>query len=190
MGLAERGTRGQTLANARDFCVERRGRDAWERVRETLSKETAAAAEGADRGTWYPITIYTELHDAIAKVLGAPPGDFAIMKELGYYAAEYDVTKTMRLFLRVARPSWLMHGYGTLWTKYHGSGRWQMLSGGPRRLQARLTGWETTSEAACVSVAAFVERFLQLVGGEGARVTRPRCAQRGDPFCEYICRWD
>jgi predicted hydrocarbon binding protein len=187
MNRGERVVRGQTLVNASAFCSERFGEEGWQRVREALPPQSADVFENADRGSWYDLDIYTEVLDTITHVLG--DGDLRIMEKLGYYAAEQDLTKTMQLFVRVATPAFLMRGYAQLWGRYHSTGTWRVEKEGPCRLRARLSGWDS-SEAACVSVGSFIERFVQLVGGHNARVMRTKCASRGDSQCEYICEWE
>lgn len=186
MGRHDATVRGRTLANARSFCLERFGKDGAARVAEALSPRAATIFAEPDAGAWYPLATYTEILDTLTRVHG--DSETRVMEELGYFAAENDLTKTMQLFLRVATPAFLVRGYAQLWSRYNSSGTWRVHEEGPRRLRAELTGWDS-SEAACVSVAAFIERFLQLVGGHAARVTRQRCASRGDPCCEYLLEW-
>ena len=75
------------------------------------------------------------------------------------------------------------------WRRYQDSGEWSVEPVGPLAARARLSGWASRSDATCVRLATYIERFLQLAGGQGAKVSRVKCCSRGDRFCEYHCEW-
>jgi hypothetical protein len=186
VGSAE--VRGVALINARRFCLDRYGDAGWKRVLGELPPEDVKVLEGVGQLGWYEVGIYDRLHESIDRVLGS--GDHRTMIELGRYSAEHDLTVTMRLFMRVASPQFLLKRHVDLWRRYQSSGAWTVESEAARRVRLSLTGWASRSEATCVRLASYMERFLQIVGAHRARITRTKCCSRGDLACEYLIEWD
>lgn len=179
--------KGLVLLNAQSFCRERFGDAGWTRVLDALGPEDRGVMEGAVHVGWYPIGLYDRLHEAIDRELG--DGHFTLMRPLGHYCAEHDLTKVHRVFFRMASPSFLMARYGEFWRRYQDTGTWTVHRPSDLHVRCTLAGWASTSETTCVRLAAYVERFLALVGANGVHLTRTKCTARGDAVCEYDAKW-
>lgn len=180
--------KGLVLLNARTFCVERFGKQGWERVRDALSPHDRDVMDSAVHVGWYEVGVYDHVHDAMVAELGG--GDFAVMIDSGHFSADRDLTTVHRLFARMATVEFLLTKYGEFWKRYQDTGRWQIEREGPHVVRAKLTGWASRSEATCIRLGGYIERFLQIVGAQGAKVTRLKCAVRGDRHCELLCEWE
>ncbi|MBX3191004.1 MAG: hypothetical protein KF819_28670 [Labilithrix sp.] len=179
--------KGLVLVNARDFCRDRFGPSGWDRVIDALPTADRAVIAGVVQVGWYDLALYDRVHETIEVVHGRDAS--SIMTELGHYCAERDLTTVHRLFLRMASVGFVLGKYGEYWRRYQDSGEWTVSTEGPRRVRGTLSGWGSTSEATCARLAAYVERFCELCGAKGARVTRARCRTRGDRVCEYLIEW-
>jgi len=180
--------KGLVLLNARTFCTERFGDQGWSRVRDSLSPSDLEIVDGAVHVGWYDLGIYDRLHETVDRVLG--DDDLRLMVDLGHYCAEHDLSTVHRLFMRMASPSFLLSKYGEFWRRYQDSGTWAVDREAPKRVRCTLSNWGSRSEATCVRLSSYIERFLQLAGGKGARALRTKCNARGDRSCEYLCEWD
>jgi hypothetical protein len=179
--------KGIVLVNAREFCHARFGEEGFSRVVASLPEGDRAVVEEALPVGWYDLGVYDRLHEAIVAELG--DHDLAIMVPLGHFCAEHDLTTIHRVFLRMASADFLFSKYGDFWRRYQDTGQWSMTRENERCVRATLSSWGSTSEATCVRLAAYMEKFLELCGAHGARATRTRCRSRGDAVCEYRLAW-
>jgi len=89
----------------------------------------------------------------------------------------------------MATPSFLLSKYGDYWHRYQDSGDWNVVREGERHVRATLSNWGSVSVPTCVRLSAYIEKFVDLVGAQGTRVTRTKCRSRGDRVCEYDIHW-
>jgi hypothetical protein len=179
--------KGLVLLNARDFCVERFGIDGWSHVVDALATEERDVVDAAVHVGWYDIALYDHVHEAIDSELGR--GDGVLMRSLGHWCAERDLTTVHRMFMRLLSPSFLLKKYGDYWKRYQDSGEWNVVREDERRIRATLSRWGSVSEPTCIRLGAYIEKMLELSGGRGALTTRPKCRSRGDAACEYVVEW-
>lgn len=179
--------RGLVLTNAKLFCLERFGEAGWWRVLDALAKNDRDVAESAVTVGWYDLGVYDRVHETIDRVLGK--GNFSLMRPLGYFCAERDLTTVHRIFARLATTTYLLTKYGEYWRRYQDTGIWNVERQSERCVRATLAQWGSTSEASCVRLAGYIEGFLETVGAKGAKVERTKCRSRGNDVCEYMSTW-
>jgi predicted hydrocarbon binding protein len=179
--------RGLVFSNAKLFCVDRFGESGWWRVLDALPKADRDVLEAAVTVGWYDLGVYDRAHEAIDRVLGE--GDLRLMKTLGHFCAERDLTTIHRVFARLSTPTSLLTKYGEYWRRYQDTGVWTVQREAERTVRAALAQWGSTAEASCVRLAAYIEGFLSQIGAKGVNVRRMKCRARGDDVCEYLAEW-
>jgi hypothetical protein len=179
--------KGTLLLSTQAFVVERWGRSEWERVVAGMSPEDRDVLAEALAMGWYAIGVYERLNRRIDGLLG--DGTMALMSPLGRFAAEHDLRTFHRIFLRFANPAMVIEKSAELWRRYQDSGSWNVHRVSPTRLTATLTGWGISDEIACVRLAAYCGRMLELVGAKDLQLRRLQCIGRGDKSCVFDAHW-
>lgn len=179
--------RGLVFTNAKLFCVERFGESGWWRVLDALPPKDRDVLEAAVTVGWYDLGVYDRAHEAIDRVLGS--GDASLMRPLGRFCANRDLTTVHRVFARLSTPTYLLGKYGEYWRRYQDTGVWTVNREGERTVRASLAQWASRSEASCERLAGYIEGFLDTIGANGTKVERVRCRSRGDRVCEYVAVW-
>jgi hypothetical protein len=114
--------------------------------------------------------------------------DPRIVEALGRYAAEADLTRIHRVFLRMANPAFVLEKAAELWGRFFDSGRWE-IARVPRGADASLVGAGIVHEVFCRNLQAYLQRLFELVGAKSVTVRHTACRTRGDARCTFIVRW-
>jgi predicted hydrocarbon binding protein len=179
--------KGIVLLNAKRFTLDELGEDAWKRVLGELTGEDRDTLASAVSVGWYEMGVYDRLHGTMERVLGDKRG--ALMRRLGRYCAEHDLTTVHRAFFRLASPAFLLEKYADFWRRYQDSGTWTVAREGETRAHAALIGWASHEEACCTRLGAYIGRMLELIVRKEVRVSHAKCCVRGDARCEYALDW-
>ena len=137
-------------------------------------------------GTWYPYEAYTDLIVAVDRHVGC--GDYALMPELGRYAARQDagtVFKVLSIFVSVEKTlPWI----GRLWGEYCDTGTFvsESQKGSSR---TELQGFPEIHPGHCGVMAGWFAEMCLVLKAKSSEVEHTRCVHRGDPLCEYFVRW-
>ena len=180
--------KGIVLLNAKRFTVDAFGDEGWQRVLAELPAGDRDTLGGAVSMGWYEMGVYDHLHATMERVLGGDKRG-ALMRRLGRYCAEHDLTTVHRAFFRLASPAFLMEKYGDFWRRYQDSGAWSVSRDGETRVHAALAGWASNEDACCARLGAYIGRMIELVVRKDVRVTHAKCHVRGDARCEYVLDW-
>jgi predicted hydrocarbon binding protein len=179
-------TKGIGFSNVRAFTIGRFGDPGWAAVVETLPKEDREELLSVIPVGWYSLALYARLIRALDKVHGR--GDLALMKDLGRYEAEQDLTTIHRVFLRFANPAFIVEKTGEYWKRFHDTGTWNVTRD-DHGVSAVLDGWGVVDSALCRELSSYITRVLELVGAKNVVVEHPKCRGRADPQCVFRGRW-
>jgi predicted hydrocarbon binding protein len=186
MAEGEAKTKGIGFTNVKSFTVGRFGEPGWTAVLEKLGPKDRDELQAVIPVGWYSLELYARLIRAVDQVHGR--GDLGMMKELGRYEAEHDLTTIQRAFLRLFNPAFAVEKTGEYWKRFHDTGTWHVTRD-PHGLSAVLDGWGVVDTALCREVVAYLTRFLELVGAKNVAVEHPKCRGRADPQCLFKARW-
>lgn len=160
-----------------------------ERLAAQCSPELRANLEaGFDKATWYPFEQFVELNLVIDRLFGA--GDLSLIKQLGRFGADANLTTIYRLFYKVGTTHWILGRAVRLWSAHYDSGTLEVLTRGPKTAVLRIRDFATPDKAHCLSVSGWCERSIELSGGENVRISEPLCRISGDDLCQLECVWD
>ncbi|MBX3154369.1 MAG: hypothetical protein KF773_00085 [Deltaproteobacteria bacterium] len=153
------------------------------------SPELRAAIEGGiEKARWYPFEQFVELNVVIDRLFGA--GDLGLVRELGRYGADANLTTIYRLFYKVGTTHWILGRAVRLWSAHYDSGYLEVLTRGPRVAVLRVRGFATPDVVHCLAVAGWCQRSIELSGGENVQVVEPKCRTRGDDLCQIEASWE
>lgn len=144
-------------------------------------------SDGIGKAKWYPFEQFVELNLVIDRLFGQ--GDLSLIKELGRYGADANLTTIYRLFFKVGTTHWILGRAVRLWSAHYDSGYLEVLTRGPKTAVLRIRGFSTPHQAHCLSVLGWCERSIELSGGERVTVTEPLCRTRGDELCQLEAEW-
>lgn len=143
---------------------------------------------GIGKAKWYPFEQFVELNVVIDRLFGQ--GDLALVKPLGRYGADANLTTIYRLFYKVGTAHWILGRAVRLWSAHYDSGYLEVMTRGPKTAVLRIRNFATPHEVHCLSVAGWCERSIELSGGDNVQVTEPLCRTRGDELCQIEATWE
>jgi len=179
-------TKGIGFTNVRSFTMGRFGEPGWSAVLDKLRKEDREELQSVIPVGWYSLELYARLIRTLDQVHGR--GDLGLMKDLGRYEAEQDLTTIHRFFLRFTNPAFIIEKTSEYWKRFHDTGTWNVTRD-DHGVVAVLDGWGVVDAALCRELAAYLTRVMELVGAKNVFVEHPKCRGRADPQCVFKGRW-
>lgn len=160
-----------------------------DRLRVALGPALRAQLEtGFSKASWYPLADFIELNETIDRVFGR--GDLGLVKLLGRYSADANLTTIYRLFFKVGSVHWILGRAVRLWGAHYDAGFFEVATRGPKAAVLRLRGFPSPHRVHCLAVSGFVERALELSGGKRPSVHESKCRTRGDDHCQLDLSWE
>ena len=148
----------------------------------------AHVERGFAKARWYPFDQFIELNVAIDRVFGR--GDLGLVKQLGRFGADANLTTIYRLFFKVGSPLWILSRTLRLYSAHYDTGWAEVTTRGANAAVLRIRNVEQPHRVHCLSVAGWAERSIELSGGKHAFVEESRCRTAGDELCQLDVAWD
>lgn len=181
-------SKGSIYFSAKLFVEKKFAQDAVARCLEQLSAEDREILGSAVAVGWYPLEPMLRFHRAVDRVYGR--GDLSLIREIGRFSAEWQLTSFHKLVLRFKEPRWMLEKAGTMWRHYHDTGEWEVIEPEPHRLVGRLRHFGVVDDTLCVRLQGWFARAIELTGGKNVEVKDPVCRARRGPHCEFVARWE
>jgi hypothetical protein len=143
---------------------------------------------GVEKARWYPLRLFYELNTLIDRLFGT--GDLSLIRELGRYGADANLTTIYRLFYKVGTTHWILGRAVRLWSAHYDSGYMEVLTRGARSASLRIHNFAQPDRAHCLSVLGWCERSIELSGGRNVTVDETLCRTRGDQICQLDVSWE
>ena len=160
-----------------------------ERLRAQLSPELRAGVEnGFHKARWYPLDQFVELNVVMDRLFGR--GDLGLIKQLGRFGADANLTTIYRLFFKVGTVHWILGRAVRLWSAHYDSGSCEIALRGSKSAVLRVRGFAMPHQAHCLSVLGWCERSIELSGGKRPIAEESHCRTRGDELCQLECTWE
>ena len=144
--------------------------------------------QGLNKAKWYPFEQFIELNLTLDRLFGK--GDLSLIKTLGRYGADANLTTIYRLFFKVGTVHWILGRAVRLWSAHYDSGFMEVSTKGSKAAILRVRGFATPHPAHCLSVAGWAERSIELSGGKRPAMLETHCRTRGDELCAFETAWD
>jgi len=156
--------RGSNLHHIRKFVLEQYGRRGWAEVLGVLGPTDASRVRRVLVMSWFPLELQYRVLRTVDEVLGQ--GDGGVVKAIGRYEAEQDLTVVHRLFLRMANPGFVLEQAGRYWRRFYTSGRWEVERDASDRARVLLIGLEPFDPLMADYLMAYILRMWELMGVE------------------------
>ena len=165
------------------------GEAGLDRLKAQASPELRTCLEnGFHKARWYPFELFVELNVTIDRLFGA--GDLGLIRTLGRFGADANLTTIYRLFYKVGSVQWILGRSVRLWSAHYDSGYLEVATRGPKAAVLRIRGFATPHPAHCIAVTGWAERSIELSGGKKPVMTETKCRTRGDECCQLDVTWD
>jgi hypothetical protein len=179
--------RGGVLLSRLAFVRQRSGEGGLRAILAALSEEDRALLSSLVVAIgWYPFETNERLDAEIARHFGGN----AIYRTLGAQSAIDALSTTHKNFVRSRDPHGLLKHIAQLHRLYKDTGymTYEWLDA----TSAALRTFDCASYSAsdCLTNLGWHEQAIELCGGRNVHAVETRCRSRGDPMCEYTCRWD
>jgi hypothetical protein len=142
---------------------------------------------GAVMSRWYPFDLFVEINLALDRTFGS--GDLALIKSLGRYGADANLTTIYRLFYKVGTVKWILARASRLWGMHYDSGTLHVETHPGREAGMRVEGFSSPHRAHCLSVLGWAERSVELSGGTDVQSREIACRVQGDRNCRFHISW-
>lgn len=117
--------------------------------------------------SWYPMSVISGLYQTIAAIYGQGRPEFC--RPIGREAAFYGLTFVHKIIFRFNTPELLAKKGPDLWGSYYQPSTMEMSGTVPGRIVATIKNIDT-SPAHLESIAGWIERVAELVGGRDVKV--------------------
>ncbi len=179
--------KGSALASRVTWVRLNHGQAGIDRVAAQVSPALAEVVQaGPINARWYPVAMLVELSETLDRLFGA--GDGALVRELGRYGADANLTTIYRLFYRVGTVRWVMARAARLWHLHYDGGRLEVHES-PEHIELDIADFPEPSCTHCRSVQGWAERSIELSGGEQVTTELTECRRQGAEACCIRCRW-
>ena len=138
---------------------------------------------GIDMAQWYPLDRYIELNTAIDSLYGA--GDLALVRALGRYAAEANLTTVFRMLYKAGSVQWILAQSARLWSLHYDSGQLLVREFHDGQIEIEIADFATPSRVHCLSVQGWIERAAELIANCDVTVREVDCRANGQMRCRF-----
>jgi hypothetical protein len=180
--------KGSAFASRIRWVQLNQGEQGLERLEAAATPELSAVLkEGAVMSRWYPFDQFIELNTCIDKSFGR--GDLGLVKTLGRYGADANLTTIYRLFFKVGTVKWIMARAARLWSMHYDSGRMLVTQAPGKEVELRIEDFATPHRVHCLSVQGWAERSVELSGGLEVALDELTCRAKTDATCRFRITW-
>ena len=180
--------KGSALASRVNWVRLNHGPDGLERLCEAVSAPLCQSIrDGIKVASWYDFDAFVELNTTIDRLFAK--GDGALIKELGRWGAEANLTTIYRLFYKVGTIRWVMARAARLWHMHYDDGRLTLKELAGNEIELSIEDFPTPHCAHCQSVLGWAEKSIELSGGEDPRASITACRHQGATTCRIRGRW-
>ncbi|MDB4956121.1 MAG: hypothetical protein JWO36_3690 [Myxococcales bacterium] len=181
--------KGSALTSRILWVELQQGAKGMERLLHQASPDLRYSIEsGLSKAKWYPFEQFVELNLTLDRLFGK--GDLDLIRTLGRYGADANLTTIYRLFFKVGTVHWILGRAVRLWSAHYDSGYMEVVTKGTKSVSLRVRGFSTPHQAHCLSVAGWAERSIELSGGKRPTMVETLCRTRGDDICQFDSAWE
>lgn len=181
--------KGSSIATRVKWVQLNHGQDGIDALRSRAGDELAELLESEiELATWYPLERFIELNVAIDEQYGT--GDLAMVKELGRYAAEANLTTVFRMFFKVGTVQWILARAARIWGMHYDSGQLLVREFPDEEVELEIVDFGVPSRVHCLSVQGWAEGAARLTGVKDVVLDEVDCRAKGDARCRFRLNWD
>lgn len=160
--------KGTVYLSTREFLLHRFDTQGLDLALNALPPDTREKLDAITPLGWYDVRPVLQLHHAMEEVFDEPPG--VVCYEAGRFSAAWSMNSILKVFVRFTTPHWLMEKAGSVWSRYHDSGRWEFKPPQPQRMTGSLHDYAVEDPLFFHRLRGWLAGAVELTGGKGAQV--------------------
>ncbi|MFA4948012.1 MAG: heme NO-binding domain-containing protein [Candidatus Krumholzibacteriia bacterium] len=181
--------KGLVIQARKEFVEEHFGKDAWQKVLETLPPDDRKAlCDLILTARWYPFELGERLDRAIVNVLGE--GKEKFFEEIGAKSAQRSLTKVHKSFLTPGDPQAFLKKSDVIYKFYYDTGRCEYAQTGPTSGVMTTYEAKTFSVPDCLTVLGWYKEALRMCGARNVEGIEEECRAKGGSCCRYRFKWN
>lgn len=179
--------KGAVLKSRIAFVKQHSGKEAVQRVLQSLPPADQRALRLVFTSNWYPFELGKALDDAIVRVIGGGKSDF--FERLGEASAESNLGSVHSGYLTKGDAHAFLAKAPSVYSLYYQSGRREYRPTGPKEGVLTTYDAETFSAPDCLTVIGWHRKALEMCGVRGVQIVEEECRAKGGMVCRYRVRW-
>ena len=168
------------------FVRDRYGDAAVASTVAALPPEVTAEVDGVLASSWCTFESLIKLDRAIARVCGRE--EHALMRELGHYSAQINLSTVYRAFRRDDIHDFFRRG-AALHRQFQDFGTTEYEQVSPTRGRIRVRDATCYSPAYCASETGYLEEVIAIHGGKDVTIMESSCQCANDEICTFELHW-
>lgn len=138
--------------------------------------------------SWVPAVIYKNAYETIESIWGN--GDGKTFEKVAGIVAFYDLSTTMKFFMKIGSPGFVAQRFPSVWKKYFSAGVARILHITGNEMEIVLEGAEGYGLAGCAGTLGWTRAALEFAGAKNLKLTQKQCLRNGDSRCHYVYLWE
>jgi hypothetical protein len=181
--------KGTAVAPLPAFVEERFGQPGLERWLESLSADSRAILlSPIYPGEWYPLDeAFLEPTQLVCDQFFG--GDLRGAWSCGRFAAEHSLGGAYEMLVKLSSVNALVERASSIFGLYYEPSEMVVVRNDPNAAVVRITRFDDLRSVVEVRIGGWIERALELVGGDEVRVEITSSIAAGDASTEYDLRW-
>ncbi len=170
------------------FFVKRNFPEKYDEWLNSLSPESRRIIRKPQAESWHPLKeALIEPTEKVCEVFY--DGDKKGAWELGRYSAEMGLRTELEIDLKYTPVELLEHAEIILpW--YYPESEMELVEKGEKSAALHMTDFSEPNEIIEMRIGGWLEKAVEMVGGEKVTVELKKSLAKGDPVTEYIITWD
>jgi hypothetical protein len=179
--------RGIALIGIREYVQSHLNAGDLSRFLNSLPFEASYTILNAEKGSWYPFSIESQLHQHIVKCRN-PKAPHETMLDLGAFVAEYEINSFLRGLFSFLPLRLILNRFQSIWSKLYRPGNFVLRSSRELGAVFELAGFHSDP-----LFCHMVEAWLRVAGKhlklENMVIKETACIHRGAGLCRWEVSW-
>jgi len=180
--------RGVVLVGIREYIQSKLELGEVDLFLKPLSFEVSYALINADKGEWYPYSIQTELHEAIADRFSRNDPGRAIY-DLGLHLAEYEIKNVLRAMFGILPLKLIVNRIQSMWSKFYRPGNATAKLVLEKKAVLEVRDFPTDL-GFCALVEAWMEVATRYLKFKNLSYKQTVAIHKGTSLCRWELEWE
>ncbi len=168
---------------------DRYGEDALKSVLANMKTQNREILGSVIPSSWYEGEIYVDFNKSIQRTLGGK--DPNVMEHVGEASAEAGLKGVYSSRLKESDVRMTLSRAASLWKTFHDTGELTVeFDPSANKALFKVIGYELPHVESCKNLIGWGRRMVELSGGKNVKVSKTKCACKGDEHCEMDVEWD
>jgi hypothetical protein len=110
--------------------------------------------------------------------------------ESGHFSASYALSGIYKVFFRFGKPQFIIDRASRVFSTYYSEGTLRVAEASTNGCVLRLENFPEAYRVVEMNIAGWASGALELMGKKGITVELARRATKGDPFTEFVVKWN